>query len=87
MFNLFKSYISFPEILYFKKISIHEHFRIGGNLKAFVWVMKFANIEKAVFLTNDWPPGNPRYKNNILELFKLKEIYNCLLYTSDAADE
>lgn len=84
IFNLIKHYLSFPEIFYFKKISIHEHFRLGGNMTPFILAMRFANIEKAVFLPSDWPPGNPRYKNNFSKLIELKKHYKnkILVFTS-----
>src|SRR5215831_4677969 len=58
-----------------KKISTHEHYRAGGNMKPYLAVMARANLEKAVFLPTDWPPSNPHTQENLKELLALKRRY------------
>jgi predicted TIM-barrel fold metal-dependent hydrolase len=59
----------------FKKISTHEHYRAGGDIKPYLAVMARANIEKAVFVPTDWPPSNPQAKVNLKELLALQRRY------------
>ncbi len=63
------------DFLNFKKISIHEHYRSGGNIESFIWAMRILNIEKAVFLPTDWPPYNPIFKNHLYRLFDFKKKF------------
>ncbi|KKT17648.1 MAG: hypothetical protein UV98_C0004G0016 [Parcubacteria group bacterium GW2011_GWB1_43_6] len=59
----------------FKRISAHEHWRKGGSIKPYLKVMKWANVEKVVFVPTDWPASNPKYKENLQELLELKRKY------------
>ena len=67
--------LSEQEVQRFKKISTHEHFRAGGDIKPYLAAMKRANIEKAVFVPTAWPPSNPQYKDNLQELLALQRQY------------
>jgi predicted TIM-barrel fold metal-dependent hydrolase len=57
------------------KISAHEHFRVGGNIEEYFKAAKLLNIEKAIFLPTDWPPANPKYKENMNELLKIAKLH------------
>ena len=59
----------------FKKISTHEHYRAGGDIRPYLAAMKWANIEKAVFVPTAWPPSNPQYKENLQELLAVQRQY------------
>lgn len=63
------------EVRRFKKISTHEHYRAGGELRPYLAAMAWANIEKAVFVPTAWPPSNPQYKDNLQELLALQRQY------------
>ncbi|HKA52162.1 MAG TPA: amidohydrolase family protein [Candidatus Binatia bacterium] len=63
------------EVRNLKKISTHEHYRAGGDIKPYLAVMARANIEKAIFLPTDWPPSNPHARENLKELLALKRRY------------
>jgi len=67
--------LSEREVRRFKKISTHEHFRTGGDIKPYLAAMKRANIEKAVFVPTAWPPSNPQSKENLQELLALQRQY------------
>jgi predicted TIM-barrel fold metal-dependent hydrolase len=59
----------------FKKISTHEHYRAGGNIRAYLAAMKRANIEKAVFVPTSWPPSNPQSQANLQALLAVQRQY------------
>lgn len=63
------------ELLYFKKIDMHEHFRAGGNVNYFLGAMAAANIKKMVLIPTDWPPSNPKYKENLAAALKVAKDY------------
>ena len=67
--------LSAREVHRFKKISTHEHFRAGGDLRPYLAAMEWANIEKAVFVPTAWPPSNPQSKENLQELLALQRQY------------
>ena len=63
------------EVRRFKKISTHEHYRAGGDIRPYLAAMAWANIEKAVFVPTAWPPSSPRYKDNLQGLLALQRQY------------
>ena len=63
------------EVQRFKKISTHEHYRAGGNIRPYLAAMEWANIEKAVFVPTAWPPSNPQSKANLQELLAVQRQY------------
>lgn len=71
--NILKRVALNTDFLNLKKISVHEHYRLGGDINAFIWAMRILNIEKAVFLPTDWPSYNPIFKNHLFRLFDLKK--------------
>lgn len=74
-YRYFITYCRRKEARRFQKISAHEHWRKGGNIAPYLKVMKWTNIEKVVFVPTDWPASNPKYKENLEELFELKKKY------------
>ena len=58
-----------------KKIDVHEHFRAGGNINYYLAAMEINTIEKMVLIPTDWPPSNPKYKEHLAELLRIKAQY------------
>ncbi|MEK7189573.1 MAG: hypothetical protein AAB666_01165, partial [Patescibacteria group bacterium] len=49
---------------------MHEHFRVGGNMKAYLQVAKKLGIAKTVFVPTGSGPDNAGYKENMAALLK-----------------
>lgn len=58
-----------------RKIDMHEHFRAGGDARYFLLAMAAAHIEKMVLVPTDWPPSNPKYKENLTAALDAKKKY------------
>src|SRR3989338_10859008 len=57
------------------KIDMHEHFRAGGDARYFLAAMAAAGIKKMVIVPTDWPPSNPKYKENLTAALEVKNKY------------
>ncbi|KKU04956.1 MAG: hypothetical protein UX07_C0023G0006 [Parcubacteria group bacterium GW2011_GWA2_45_30] len=57
------------------KIDMHEHFRAGGDARYFLVAMAAAGIKKMVIVPTDWPPSNPKYKENLTAALEVKNKY------------
>ena len=61
-------------------VSMHEHYRVHGNMDEYVKVMDELGIEKAIFLPTGHSPNNARYREYSQELAKVAKQYPGKIY-------
>lgn len=71
----------------YKKISMHEHYRSGGNIEAYINAMGQLDTEKSIFVPTGLGPDNRGYEKHMAELLEIRKKYPNKIYVFATIDE
>ncbi|UCH34807.1 MAG: amidohydrolase [Armatimonadota bacterium] len=69
------------------KISMHEHYRVGGNIDALLAVMDELNIRKMILVPTGSPPDNGKYREHMAALLDIQRRHPDRIVAFATVDE